>query len=276
MVTFKVDKIVSKLMIIVILTSGCANTTSTEMSKNVLDEESKETEEKVSTAPEKDAIKIEEIDWSIEEIVENDTNCLSFGYTHNSNYTILSVNLKLVSRDGEDNYIKAYNNKITDPTETVGDSPLLFNGSNRVQDVGQYFAMDVDSMSVTFISDDGLVYTERYSYKTKSYTGDFSGTDVHQWSDSKLASSIPEPEFRYTRVESDYAWRFEFNTYGVSEDEFKAYGQTIQENGFSNLDSISDSNFVFAASNGKGKRVKLFYSYTEQRIHGYVETYEEE
>lgn len=216
----------------------------------------------------KDAIKIEDIDWTVTESVMDGERFISFNYTNNSSYTIMDVEMKFVQRsditkdqlsvfddlkadkewtDEEvaETYILGYNRKYADPGEIVTDSPCLINGTHTlVESLAQYDIMEPDIVNIAFIGPDGKGYGVYYDFKTQTYSESSQGAqDLHQWSDSEISQLLPKAEFKAVIVSSDYNDSFCFDAYGVSREEFDAYVEAVKANGFTVYGYDSNNNY---------------------------------
>jgi len=239
-------------------------------------------------APE-EAIKIEDIDWKVEDAVNDGERFLSFNYTNNSSYTIMDVELKYRQKEGitdaeyalfdnlkaeneyliEDNkklYIFAYNRKIADPGETVTTSPVVINGTGyTVENMDQYNLFEPDIMTVAIMGPDGKGYGIYYDYKSEKFSASSQGAqDLHAWSDSNLAKTLPDPDFTADAVSSDKDDYFYVYTYGISSQDYKDYIKAVQEKGFT--DEKEEYSSSYHAKNSDGIEVSLYYDGIEESM----------
>ncbi len=259
---------------------GNANTKSS-------DGASKDKGGEVST--EKMELKVEDIDWRVEESILDGEKFLSLNYTNNSDYTIMDVEITFKQKEGvtkeqlsvfddykesldysdEDVakiYILGYNRKCTRPGETAKDSPLVLNGTYHLaESVEQYELMEPETMSVAFIGSDDKAYAMYYDYKSQLYgSSTHDGADIHQWSDKELAKLIDPLDCVAVTVDIDDDDSFWFSAYGVKKDMFKSYVEEVKSKGFTEeADEDDDS---YEAENSDGISVDISFSAIEESI----------
>ncbi len=299
-------KIINKLFMRCILglmvfgIAGCGNDNNTisgdehiQDSEALNDGKNQESATSGSSFSAKDAIKIKDFDWSVEEGILDGERFISFNYTNNSQYIIMDVEMEFRQKKGItadqlavfDNlkaeqewsdeevnqiYILGYNRKCADPGETVSDSPCVINGTYRwVENMEQYEIMEPDMVSIAFIGNDGKGYAIYYDYITQSY-GESSqgGQDLQQWSDSEISSLLPKTKYKAVKVSSDDDDRFFFNAYGVSRGEFEEYVASVKKNGFTDVDF--EGNDSYMATNTDGIEADISYSAVEETMTGCV------
>lgn len=145
-----------------------------------------------SATPADDAIKVEQIDYEVKDGVENGYRRVLFGYTNNSDYTVVSVELLMaMPEDVEDEALEsAFADLIeqgfytvddlhdikmgcdstfaVEPGKTSGDRAATY-GMVYVTSLEQYELMEPDMLTIKFLHD-GEIYEEYYDYRTGSYT----------------------------------------------------------------------------------------------------------
>jgi len=88
---------------------------------------------------------------------------------------------------------------------------------------------------------------------------------MHEWSDSRICSRLPEANFREVKVSYDNEdYSFFFFAYGVSREDYEAYIEACKEKGF--IDDVSNGDFWFTASNADGYYVSLNYVADEESM----------
>lgn len=244
----------------------------------------------------KEAIKIEEIDWKINESIMDGEKFISLDYTNNSEYTILDVEIEFKQKedvtdeqlgvfdklkeywswdeeDVKNVYILGYNRKCAEPGETVSDSPLVINGTYILaESMEQVDIMEPNMVTIAFIGKDGKGYTIYYDYKSNTYgESSYGATDLHQWSESEISGLLPKAEFKAVNVSSDEEDRFFFYAYGVSIEEFNAYVDEIKEKGFTDVQFESGTSY--RALNSDNIEANITYDYVEEQLTGCVEKY---
>lgn len=299
-------KIMKKLFMMCILglmvfgIAGCENNNNTisadadiQNSETVSDGKNQENATRSSSFSAKDAIKIEDIEWSVAEGIIDGERFISFNYTNNSQYTIMDVEMEFRQKKDTtadqltvfDNlkeeqgwsdeevmqtYILGYNRKCADPGETVADSPCVINGTYRlVENMDQYEIMEPDMVSIAFIGDDGKGYTIYYDYKTQSYGESSQGAqDLHQWSESEICSLLPKAEYKAVIVSSDDDDWFFFKSFGISREEFDKYVASVKKNGFTEVEF--EVNGSYMATNADGIEADISYNSVEETMTGSV------
>lgn len=108
--------------------------------------------------------------------------------------------------------------------------------------------------AATATKDAASISTENQSSPSEEVEKD----PMHEWSDSRICSRLPKANFREVKVSYDNEdYSFFFFAYGVSKEEFVAYGEACKEKGFT--DDVSSGDFWFKASNADGYYVSLNY-----------------
>lgn len=214
----------------------------------------------------REAIKIEEIEWSTQETLMNGQKYLALTYTNNSAYTIIELEMKFTQKeplteeqkllfpdlqehlayweeDFSELYITGRNLKMADPGEMVGDRALFLNGTGiEVENKEQFALVEPDMMSILFLGPDGKAYELYYDFKAQIY-GESSegGLNVQQTSENPLTTLLPEWEFRVTWIDYDEEDEFELEAYGILRNEFERYVEAVKAQGFVS-DSEEESN----------------------------------
>lgn len=241
----------------------------------------------------KGAVKIEEIDWSVEESLVDGECFISFGYTNNSPYTILDLEIRFEQRENltaedlaafdelkaerewsdEDVariHIEGANHKCAFPGDTVSGYPCNINGTGTwVQSMAQYELMEPDMATICLIGDDGKGYVEYYDFKSNIY-GESSqgGIDLHQWSDSELAQLLPKAESVAVQVDRDDEEVFYFTAYGSSVESFTAYVEEVKKKGFTVVDYEGPD--TYRATDGNGIQAVITFDSMRNELEGYV------
>lgn len=241
----------------------------------------------------KGAVKIEEIDWSVEESLVDGERFISFGYTNNSPYTILDLEIRFeqrenlsaedlaafdelkAERDWSDEdvariHIEGANHKCAFPGDTVSGYPCNINGTGTwVQSMAQYELMEPDMATICLIGDDGKGYVEYYDFKSRIY-GESSqgGIDLHQWSDSELAQLLPKVESVAVQVDRDDEEIFYFTAYGSSVESFTEYVEEVKKKGFTAVDYEGPD--TYRATNGDGVQAAITFDSMRNELEGYV------
>lgn len=244
---------------------------------------------------EKNPIKIEDIDWSVEPMLIDGANVVSFNYTNNSEYTIADVELKFKQKEGvtpeqlsafsylkEDEllpwtdeeiaevYVTGYNRKVAEPGETVTTSPVVLKNSySRIKDMSEYDIMEPESISIAYIHGK-KAYVEYYDFLTQTYgESTEGGKSIQTWSDSKIAKQLPKIKSPVITIEDDEKNIFSFKAYGVTREGFEGYVKEIQDTGFDG--TLKEGSGVYNAS-GDGYAVEIYFDSIEEMIKCTIET----
>lgn len=249
----------------------------------------------------KDAIKIEELDWSIAESILDGERFISFNYTNNSKYTVLDMEIKFKLKEGltlEDMspfadlkakrewtdeelmevYIEGVNHKCAAPGETVADSPCYINGmGTQVETMAQVELMEPEMASAVIIGDDGLGYAVYYDFTSQIYgTSAAGGVNLHEWSESEISSLIPKVEATAVNVSIDEEDYFYFCAYGASREDYASYVEAVKEKGFTQVEFEGDGAYPsYHAGNGDGVEVNISYNPMREEMGGSLEKLED-
>ncbi len=289
---FKLFVSIGTLVMVVLSLVGCGNINSPTSKTSIKDAASISTQVKSTPSEatpakkvaEEHPIKIEDINWSVEKGVIDGNRGIVFNYTNNSKYTIAHLEIKFVQKESttaeqlavfdkfkKDNklsddyiasmYITGSSGLFADQGEKVADSPCTFNGTvtELVENIEQYKLMEPDMATIDYIGNDGKLYEQYYDFKTQKY-GDSAqgGKNMHEWSNSRICSRLPKADFRRVQIGYDNEdYSFFFFAWGVSREEFKAYGEACKEKGFAK--EVSSGDYWFRASNEDGYYVDMSY-----------------
>lgn len=235
----------------------------------------------------KDAIKIEEIDWSVVPSVMDGERYFSLNYTNNSKYTILGLEIKFTLKeditedelsifdklkkenewtdeDMEDLYIQGVNQRVADPKETVKDSPCAINGYENIENVEQFEIMEPDMATIVFIANDGKGYMIYYDFKSQTY-GESSngGKELQNWP-SVMLEVLPKVETVAVDVSSDDEDYMYVQTFGITKDYFNEYKNELKKQGFTTIDYEWENSY--SASNEDGYSVSISYTAINEKM----------
>ncbi len=249
-----------------------------------------------SGAPADDAIKVEQIDYEVKDGVENGYRRVLFGYTNNSDYTVVSVELLMdMPEDVKDEELEsAFADLIEQDLYTVEDLHDIKMGCDstfavepgqasgeRAATYGmiyatsleQYELMEPDMLTIQFLHD-GEIYEEYYDYKTGSYTLSSDVIDAGQWGESELAEAVPRPEDALVVDVSDRETQFSFEVACMTAEEFEDYVATVGDAGYT-VD-VAETDVTYYADNEEGTyHVDLMYWDESGRLDAYVSYVEE-
>ncbi len=242
---------------------------------------------------EDDSIKIDEIDWVVEETVIDGDRKLAMSYANNSSFTILELRIEFNQReDVTDEDLAAFDEAYADPdwSPSVEATELYIIGDNQHyvepgEEAGpiacslayaftgptleQYKLMEPNMAGIVYLGGDGKLYCEYYDFLNDSYSqSSSSGADAVEWSESDISKLVPEIDAPVVNVSSDDEDRFVFNAYGLTLDDFAPYVEKCKELGFTE-DPGEDEDW-YTATNEDGYEIWLnFYAETDS-IYGRV------
>lgn len=245
-----------------------------------------------STTPEssKQAVSVDDIEWSVAPGVIDGYDRIVFSYTNNSSYDVFGVQMEFRQaadvtdeqrvvfdelyesnsmwedmNGGKDEvYITASGERYLQPGES-NTAPCTFNSTaTSVSTMEQYELMEPKMMSIAY-KDGDRVYLEYYDFATDSYSSSSqSGKQAVTWSNSEIAQLIPQIEAPIVGVSSDSNDHFYAIAYGVPRDQYDAYVDELENRGFT-VDANASGNY-FSASNKEGVKVTANYSGTDESM----------
>lgn len=244
-----------------------------------------------------DPIKIEDLDWTTEEAVdERGDRYVAFSYTNNSPYDVVEFKIKFTLKEPmTDEQLANIKNHMTpgevevNPDDSIrnmyftcSDPRISSSGealSGRacvysdwvfpVDDTYHFNLTEADTASISYMKGDSL-YITRYDFKSKKYTEDQkSGEKAFQWSDSNIAKKLPKPDIKVGSVEQEDSEYFHFVGYGMTRDQYKSYVKSCEEAGF-NIDSDISSS-IYKAFDNDGYSISLQYNETAESLFVTVE-----
>lgn len=229
-------------------------------------------------------IKIEDIEWSVDEEIVNGERALAFNYTNNTKYTIGDLLIEFTLKDGitdeelkvfdtikeendmtdeeiKDIDITGYSHKFADPQETV--SGIVY--CSVESSMAQYEVMQPDIATIVYIDND-KAYKIYYDFKSQKFSwGDENGIEIYQWAEGELANMIPKPNVPSVLC-SENETGFGFTSYGASKDQFKEYVQACKDKGFTYDTSNSDT--YYNAKNSEGYELSIHYFDRDEQLDG--------
>ncbi len=295
---------------LIICMAGCdSNSSGTAETKESDSDVIESSEEDVSnnTSPlrksktSKDAVKAEDIDWTVEGTVVDGERRVVFNYVNNSPYTIVEIDMKFIQREDltdeekavlnacmeedsyleesniEDMYMEAILTGIVEPGETSNDAELLFDDleGHYVSDISQYEIMAPDMMGICFLTDNDTLYATYYDFKNDTYGDTSSGEQpARDWPSGQLGSTIPIPDAPAIMIRYQSDDYFSFDAVGMSAEEFSAYADECKDAGFT-VDLYESDDYV-SAENDVGDDIGLYYNSTQGKLTGTVTLYDDE
>ncbi len=239
-------------------------------------------------------IKIEDIDWSVDEGIVDGKRRVVLNYTNNTQYTITDLKLEFRQKEGitreelavfnnykekynktddelADVYIMAYNRKFADPGEVLENSPCVIDGTYiPVDNIAQYQIMQPDMATIAYIGKDEKLYGIYYDFKTQKYSwASEEGIEPYQWAEGELSDVIPKPNVRTVSC-SESSTSLGFTSYGASKEQFNEYVQACKEKGFT-VDPTNSEN-SYSAKNAEGYKLSIHYWSSDERLDGNLYT----
>ena len=238
----------------------------------------------VSNFSAENAIKIEDIDWTIKEIVLNGNKYVSLDYTNNSKYPITYFEIHAVPKEdfkkedlakykeirrwyksySDEDFIDAlyfqgYTYKIVDPGETTKNNTCAIN-ARYCTSIKQYELMEPDTATISIIGDDNKIHTVGYSFSAGTYTEDTDKIqDLYSLSDNKLLENIPTDSFKVNEIVVEGDDYIHFNTYGFKKEDYDDYVSELKKEGFKKDAEFDDSFY------GIKKDIKVNVDYNDDR-----------
>lgn len=246
-------------------------------------------------------IKVEDIDWSIEEGIVDNKRCVLFSYTNKSDCTIADVELKFKAKDdiSDEEKNKFYSDiqkdfefsdedmnelkeeeismstgteRLVEPGETVDSVRChYYSGSYYFNDISHYNLMQPDIMTIKYIDGEDI-YTEYYDFVSEKYSNDKKSESAIQWSGYDIGNEIDKPNSKRIEVSMDYDDSFDFDAYGISIDEFDEYVSSCKEKGFT--ENAVDQDGWYDADRKDGYSVLLDYDEENYKIDVHISYHE--
>lgn len=230
-----------------------------------------------------DSIKIDEIDWTVEESVMYGDRRLVLSYENNSPFTILYFGIEFAQReDVTDEQRAVFDEAYANPDYDPGIKPEQMYIAGQGQDYvepgeasdpiscglsmaltlptsEQLDLMEPSIATIRYAGGDGHIYTEYYDFFNDNYSLNKNLTeDVYsEWPDSELAQVVPGLESPLITVDDYLDDVVYIKAYGLTEDDFTAYVGQVKDAGYT-IDAY-ESGTMFDAANADGYRVSFSY-----------------
>lgn len=238
--------------------------------------------EKVAESIE-DAVKIDDIEWTVSNKAIDGTRYITFSYTNSSDYQLLGVDMEFTQREdvtddqravfdelyeeddmwedfngGRDEvYISASNTKLVEKGESV-DVACFFNHTGmRVTTMEQYDLMEPSLISIAYVVD-GNINVEYYDFLNDDYSLDSqSGAVADSWEDGGITKDVPKPESQVISETYRSEDAYNADVYGYTRDDFDAYVGACVEAGFT--EEPDEGMSSYSACDPEGRELDLFY-----------------
>lgn len=232
-------------------------------------------------------ISFDDIEWSVDDCVFEGERCVGFGYTNNTQYPLLGIEIEFAQKenltdeeqaaidsfkqeeewyfDDEDEdtdkefVMKVLAKRYVAPGESINGVPCLINSFLDFDNMALYEAMEPDIASIAYVGADNKLHLAYYDFRSQTLTeSNHEPVSIDGWSDSKISKLIPAVDAKAIIVDRDEDDKFTFEAYGVSYDYFEGYVNACKEAGFTNIDR--DDNDKFRAENSDEYEVTVEYS----------------
>lgn len=259
---------------------GCSVSTETsdvEKTQEVTKSQSKKTEDKV---------KIEDVEWSVEEGIYADERFALMEYTNNSDYAIKEFDVSYIQKsevtdediesviqyiqstfefsDEDMDYLRkqkfgihAKSTNLIMPGESIQNvKAAYYQGYIAVKEASHLEMVEPDMATIKFVKDDKL-FTEYYDFKSDKYTMDSKIENAYQWPNYNLAEKLPKPDVLVLESSSgseSYIW---LEAYGMSLDDYLEYVELCKEAGF--VEDVTEFDDYYYADDADGNSISVGY-----------------
>ena len=245
-----------------------------------------------SNAEQKNPIKIEDIDWAVDEGIQNGERYVMMNLTNNSDKAITDIRMEFTKAtsvtdeqmedfyswateewdldEDDQEYLReldfgmvAETDKIINPGDSAENIALDYAMAYfYVMNIDHYSMVEPDIAKISFVDGD-TIYTEYYDFKSGKYTFDDHTDKASIWSSTTLGEIVPKPDSPIIQSNGrDDEDCFMFKAYGMTVDDFNAYADSCKNLGFTE-DSGAYEGF-YTADNSDGYNVYLAYSEENQ------------
>lgn len=252
------------------------------------------------------ALKIEDIEWNVNEGIVDGERFVLLDYTNNSKYTLVGFELQFRQKDKITDEEKAkffedikerFDINENDPDDMedfkelkkreismhaeservakIGETVSAINckyyaGYYDVKDIEHYSLVTPDIAIIKYI-DDSKVLTLYYDFSSKKYSADSKSEVSFYWTDKGLENAVPKPEAEYVKEGGrDDSNCFMFETYGWTLDDFNFYIKQCKDIGFT-VDAKEHKGF-YSADDSNGYNIYMYYDEDDFSMHTTVKT----
>ncbi|MCH5188896.1 MAG: hypothetical protein J1F63_10885 [Oscillospiraceae bacterium] len=282
------------LLSLLLLMSGCGEEASPKMGgKNapldgVMNADG-QAEDGAETEPE--PINIEDLDWFVEEAYVNANRNVMFGYTNNSEYVVLGVDLRMKLKDElteeeraalasfeetrryDDETlsrmtVSGNNGRLAEPGETVGGAPCKVDTFTELEHMELFDLTVPEKMKVNYVGRNGKIYDVTYDYAEQKYGFVYEIGDTTKWAGKELGKTVPKPD-KLVSVTTDSDDLFFFWAYDTTNTDFLAYTRQCIAAGYSE-GQMPDAE-RFSAINPAGYTIEISHDATDDFMSVVVE-----
>lgn len=243
-----------------------------------------------SVKPVDDAVAIDQLDWTVQEEIIDGNRRVGFSYTNNSDYPIVSFDIKFTQRadvtdeqrsvfdsmyaddsayippvDASELYADAENQHYAAPGDEVDPWTCELSYSLTSLSMEQYELMEPNIAHIRYIGDDGNIYSEYYDFLNDRYELDKGETEEtvasDTWPESDLAKMMPKMDAAAITVENDDDESFKVLAYGVTEDDFTSYVDQCKEAGFDQVDDENSMSCTLRNADGYSIDITYYQAY---------------
>ena len=289
------DRFLSASLLIVMLLSllaGCSNNSS-------------KSDGKIETDSKSNNLKIEDIDWSVDEGIVDGDRYVMLSYTNNSKYTISYFEIsfseksditeeqkakyfedikKIVEVDESDPEdvsdfeelksreisMSVESEQVCSPGESISNEKCnYYSGYYYLRNIEHFNLVEPDIAVIKYI-DDNKIYTLNYDFKSKKYTKDNKTEVAFYWTEKAIGSNIPKPKADIVSCGVDYDDRFSFDIHGWSLSDFDAYVDECQGKGFT-VDKREHEGF-YSADSENGYNIYLSFDEDDGEVSAHIST----
>ena len=285
-------KIVSLFLsfMIVFSLSACGNNISTENESIPSDNEAASIttpNNDNSPTPDRETIlldypKIDDIAWFFSNGVSYNEPAALFGYTNNTGFTIVELDVSFRLNDNvtteqlavfgglKDSFSSLSDEELLKITPTVYDYMVCENGetvdgavcylkaSYEAESTAQCDLFTLDSVTIAFIGKDEKKHKVSYSAVNEGYSLSEKTEELFIWSESAYAKLVPQPDTKIAAVDYDEPDYFQFTAYDINSSGYTDYIEACKAAGFSNDLEESELSFWGTDSRGHKMNVRFF------------------
>jgi len=288
------------ITLIVLLTAGCggangtavnsSNSSTNNPGSDSMDVKEESDQEETTTLDE--TVKIEDIDWSVDEGIVDGDRFVLMEYTNNSPLSLMGFKIEFTEQAGitdeqkEPIYeeIKSLMELSDEDLEEIKATPLAayadsecfvksgdtiknanlyyYSGIYYLKSPDFYSLLEPDIATIKYVNGD-KIYTTYYDFHSGKYSTDSETEEANYWTTTDLGNVIPKPDTPVIKKDFiDDEDCFMFEAFGLSSEEFKSYIEECKSKGFT-VDASELDDF-YAAYNEEG--YKIYTNYNEDSM----------
>lgn len=272
--------------------TGCSNNGETGTSQNSTsnaDKSASVASETEKPTQSKETIKIEDIDWNVDEGIVSGKKYVLLNYTNKSKFLINDFEITFKQKnsvtneqketffsdvkkefsfsdddmkqlEGTDISMHAESNKLVDSGEMAKNiNCYYYQGYSYVTNINHYNLVEPDIATIKYVGDDQKIYTVYYDFSSKKYSEEEDAEDAYYWTTTELGNKIPKPDVKIVKKYiSDDEDSFGVEAFGVTSDYFNSYADKCKELGFT--EDVSEYDTLYSAKDKDGYDLSISYS----------------